>query len=108
MNGRHTNRLVDWLFGLNCSLRQHISLYRVVFQREGERKEKRIGDRRKLSEQLLSAPTASTVGTCPAIIQLGVPALKITQHYRLQTERSYFIRNKKKNNKKKTSSKMCL
>ena len=40
MNDRQTDILVDWLFGLNCYLRQCFSLYRVVFQREGERKEK--------------------------------------------------------------------
>ena len=34
--------LVGWLvvFGLNDPLRQYFSLYRVVFQREGERAEK--------------------------------------------------------------------
>ena len=35
--------LVSWLvgyFGLNGPLRQYFSLYRVVSQREGERKEK--------------------------------------------------------------------
>ena len=41
MNERQADRLVGWLFGFNDSLRQCFSLYRVVFQREGEREEKR-------------------------------------------------------------------
>ena len=32
--------LVGWLFGLNGPLRQYLSLYRAVSQREGERREK--------------------------------------------------------------------
>ena len=54
---------VGWLvvFGLNDPLRQYFSLYQVVSQREGERKEK--GKMRvKMSKQPPPAPTASAVG----------------------------------------------
>ena len=60
---------VGWL-GLNGPLRKYFSLhvYRAVFQREGERKEKwQTGE--KISKRALPAPTASAVGPCPTLIQ---------------------------------------
>ena len=64
--------MVGWLvgcFGLNGPLRQYFSLYRAVSQREGERSEKTI-DERKISKQPPPASTASAVGPCPTIIQI--------------------------------------
>ena len=59
-----------WLvgcFGFNGPLRQYFSLYRAVSRREGERGEK--GQMRvKMSKQPPSAPTASAVGPCPALL----------------------------------------
>ena len=62
---------VGWLvgcFGLNGPLRHYISLYRVVSQREGERKEM-IDERVKMSKDPPPAPSESAVGPCPAIIE---------------------------------------
>ena len=64
-----STKLFGWLvvFGLNDPLRQYFSLYRVVSQREGERKEK--GQMRvKMSKQPPPALTASAVGPCPTLI----------------------------------------
>ena len=59
--------------GFNGPLRQYFSLYRAVFQREGEREEK--GQMRvKMSKQPQPAPTASAVGPCPTVIKIvGLP-----------------------------------
>ena len=59
-----------WLVGswLNSPLRWYFSLYWAVFQREGEREEKRQR-RVKMSKQPPPAPTASTIGPCHIIIQ---------------------------------------
>ena len=56
------------VLGFNGPLRQYFSLYRAVSQREGERGEK--GQTRvKMSKQPPPAPTASTIGPCPTVIQ---------------------------------------
>ena len=55
-------------FVLNGPLRQYFSLYRAVSQREGERTDRR---EKKMSKQPPPAPTASTVGPCPTIIQIS-------------------------------------
>ena len=47
-------------------LRQYVSLYRAVFQRERKKRQKL--DERKISKQIPSAPIASAIGTCPAFI----------------------------------------
>ena len=75
-----------WLvgcFGFSGPLRQYYSLYRAVFQREGERGEK--GKRReKMPNQPQSAPTASAIGPCPTLIQISRTPRhwKTTQHHR--------------------------
>ena len=57
-------------FGFNGPLRQYLSLYRAVSQREGEKEEK--GQmREKMSKQPPPAPTASATGPCPTIIQIS-------------------------------------
>ena len=40
--------LIGWLFGLIGPLRHYFSLYRAVSQREGERKEKKIDERKNV------------------------------------------------------------
>ena len=50
-SGLHSFGLVGWLvgcFGLNGPLRQYFSLYRAVSQKEGERKEKKIDERKNV------------------------------------------------------------
>ena len=66
-------------FGLNGPLRQYFSLYRAVSQREGERK-----DERKMSKQPPPAPTESTIGPCPTVIQVSRTPWhwKFNQHLR--------------------------
>ena len=61
--------MVSGLFGFNGPLRQYFSLYGAVLQREGERK--KMIDERKKSKQQPPAPTESTVGPCPTIIQIS-------------------------------------
>ena len=70
-------------FVLNGPLRQYVSLYRAVSQREGERKEKRQ-TRKKMSKQPTPAHTASAVGPCPTLIQISRTPRhwKFTQHHR--------------------------
>ena len=60
--------MVGW-FGLNGPLRHYFRLYRAVSQGERARREKT--DKRKMSKQPPSAPTASVVGPCPTIIQIN-------------------------------------
>ena len=55
-------------FWFNGPLTQYFSLYRVVSQREGERRE-RI-DESNMSKPPPPAPTASAVGPCPTVIQI--------------------------------------
>ena len=54
---RWSGQFVGWLFGFNSPLRQYFSLYRVVSQKEGERRE--MIDERKNSLTTPPAPTAS-------------------------------------------------
>ena len=64
--------VLGWLvgcFGFNGPFRQYFSLYRAVYQREGERGEK-VYMRVKMSKQPPPAPTASAVGPCPTVIQI--------------------------------------
>ena len=56
-------------FGFNGPLRQYLSLYRAVSQREGEREEKEQM-KVKMSKQPPPAPTASAAGPCPTVIQI--------------------------------------
>ena len=75
---------VSWLvvFGLNDPLRQYFSLYRVVSQREGERRE-RI-DESKNVQTTPPAPTTRAVGPCPTLIQTSKTPRhwKFTQDHR--------------------------
>ena len=64
--------LIGWLvgcFGFNGPLRPYFSIYWAVCQREGERGEKR-SRRVKMSKEPPTAPTASTIGPCPTVIQI--------------------------------------
>ena len=66
------NGSIGWLvgcFGFNGPLRQYFSLYRAVSHREGDRRE-RI-DESKNVQTTPTAPTASTVGPCPTVIQFS-------------------------------------
>ena len=70
-NGPKYQDTFSWLvgyFGFNGPLRQNFSLYLAVSQRKGERGEKRQM-RVKMSNQPPPAPTASTIGPWPTIIQ---------------------------------------
>ena len=63
---------LNWLvgcIGFNGPLRQYLSLYQAVSQREGEREEKGI-DESKMSKRPPPAPTTSAVGPCPTVIQI--------------------------------------
>ena len=78
-SGRILCILVGWVgcIGFNGPLRQYFSLYRAVYQREGERGEKGYM-RVKMSKQPPPAPTASAVGPCPTIIQIvGRPGARL-------------------------------
>ena len=67
------------VFGLNDPLRQYFSIYQVVSQREGERKEK--GQMRvKMSKQPPPTPTARAVGPCPTLIQTSRTPPKYWDH----------------------------
>ena len=57
------------VFRFNGTFRQYFSLYRAVSQRKRAREEKRWR-RVKMSKQHPPAPTASTIGPCPTIIQI--------------------------------------
>ena len=59
----HLSGVVGWF---NGPLRQYFSLYRAISQREGERGEIRVN----VSKQPLPAPTTSTGGPCPTVIQI--------------------------------------
>ena len=62
----------NWLVGCfwsNGFLRQYFSLSRAVSHREGERRE--MIDDEKNVQTTPPAPAASTVGPCPAIIQIS-------------------------------------
>ena len=66
---QHLNK--SWLVGcfrFSGRLRQYFNLYRAVSQREGERGE--MIEEGKMSKQPPPAPTASTIGPCPIIIQI--------------------------------------
>ena len=73
---------VGWLFGLNGRLRQYFSRYRVVSQREGERR-KMIDERKKIQTTPIRTYCKRT-GPCPAIIQSSRSPRhwKFTQHHR--------------------------
>ena len=63
----------DWIWfvsflGFNGPLR-HFSLYRAVSERGRKTGEKK--DDLKMSKQPQPAPTASTIGPCPTIIQIS-------------------------------------
>ena len=53
-----------WFFGW-CFI-----LYQAVSQR-GKKKRKKIEERKKMSKQPPPAPTASTIGPCPTVIQIS-------------------------------------
>ena len=74
----------SWLvgcFGFNGPLRQYFSLYRAASQSGGERKRKY---RREKNVRPAPAPTASTLGPCPTLIQISRTPRhwKFTQHLR--------------------------
>ena len=65
-----TARFRCWLvgcFGFIGPLRQYVSLYRAISQRQGERRKKEQM-RVKMSKQPQPAPTASAVGPCPTVV----------------------------------------
>ena len=59
--------LAGWLFGFNGPLRQYFSLYRVVSQREVERREKIV---EKKLFATLNRTYCTRRGPCPTIIQM--------------------------------------
>ena len=75
--------LVGWLYGLNDSWRQHsVSIGQSL--REREKEKRNDGREKKFPNNPPPAPTASTVGPCPTLIQISrMPwHWKFTQHHR--------------------------
>ena len=108
---REGEKLVGWLFGFNGPLRQYFSLYRAASEREGKRGEKIVES--KNVQTTPPAPTASTVGPCPTIIQIvrrpGTGSLPRTfappDHPRGRKKRETTDKRKSPNNPTRTYSK---
>ena len=75
---KKTGWLVD-CFGLNSLLGQYFSLYRAISQREGEKGEKMIDERKNVQTPPTRTYCKHSLGPCPTIIQIS----RTPQHWKL-------------------------